>query len=474
MAKLPKVLVFFLAGAVYAWAATSLGSVSSAYFDSAQYLQYGKNLIEEGYYGFHTKPDMNREPGYGIYLAGIIFISKITGLIKDLSSLSEPHNVFWIKWIQSLFLYLVAGICAFRCGFPNRLQKPFFFLLVLSPTSIGAMREIYSEALSIPLSVILLCTIFRSLSNHSLRWQLLSGLFFGAAVLTKSYLYYASWAFLLVLVATLIGTLWKTSNLRSSRWQPLNRPIFGLLLCLFLGGFSAQQIWNSRNTRVFGQNVTETRLSIAIAGKVARLDRAEWTKDLLPAIAASLGTNFCDKFFDPERCSLYDYRGCDVIGNEVRVDYESRFPTKSAADRALKHAMIALWFERPVTQLFGSGLELLRMFFFEAFLDAGTLPSAFFLPARAWHILGSLLFWGLILVSLTRHRRHWTRISPAERYCALFCLFMVAYHATTMAQITNVVRYVFPILPFLYYFVADGISVLIERKRSWIAHPKMT
>ena len=117
-------------------------------------------------------------------------------------------------------------------------------------------------------------------------------------------------------------------------------------------------------------------------------------------------------------------------------------------------------------QLLGNGLELLRMFFFEAVLDSTTFPKPMQGFLRAWHILGSGLFWIFILASWTHF---WLQkdSSGAERSIFLLCAGFIAYHAATMSQITNVVRYVFPILPFLYYFVADGISTALERVSAW-------
>lgn len=473
MRSVKAIPLFLLAGLAYAWLVTSLGEVSAAYFDSLQYLQYGRNLLEQGIYGFQSgEPDMNREPGYGVFLAGLLWLVKSLGLVRDLAAAAEPANVIWLKTIQAYVLFLSAAACAFLGAFPARVRKPFFLVVILSPTCIGAVREIYSEALAIPLSLLLLCFVSRALSSGGVLFPALAGALFGAMVLTKSYFHFASYVFLLAFIFFRGRQIYEWAARRVALRPLLRFPVPLLLFCLFLGGFLSQQAWSLRNARLFGANASEARLSIALAGKVARLDRARWGKDLGPAIAASLGTNFCDKLYNPERCSLFDYRGCDVIGNEVRLDYENRLPTKTEADSSLKRDMVKLWFARPFTQLFGSGLELLRMFFFEAVLDAGTLPSLLQVPARAWHIVGSLAFWCLILVSFTRHRRHWGRLPQVERQLALFCLALLAYHAAMMAQITNVVRYVFPILPFLYYFTADGIAVFIERKRAWTYRPK--
>lgn len=446
-------MLFISAGMLYALVVTSAGEVSGAYFDSLQYLQYGKNLLLHGVYGYQAGvADMNREPGYGTYLGALMLL--------------VGYDTFWIKALQAFTLFVCAGTCAAWGGLPRRLRKPFFFLAILSPTCIGAAREIYSEALAIPLSLLFLLAVSRSLSRSSYVSAAFSGVLFAALVLTKSYFYYASFLFLL------LGTLASVPRIKffSSLGNP--RLLVFLLIAIGAGGIFAQQAWNLRNRSVFGENASEARLAIALAGKVARLDRADWPRDLLPSVAGSLGTNFCDKLYGESRCALFDYRGCDVIGNQFKVQFEQSHPTKIAAEAALKREMLQLWFRRPVTQLYGSGLELLRMFFFEAVLDAGTLPWLLQVPARAWHILGSLLFWSLILISFTRHRRHWARLGANERALALLGLLLIAYHAATMAQITNVVRYVFPILPFLYYFTADGIALLIERNGAWTVRPR--
>jgi hypothetical protein len=311
------------------------------------------------------------------------------------------------------------------------------------------VREIYSEALSIPLSFLLLHFSARSIGRRSAIPAVAAGAVFGLCVLTKSYLFYASFGFL----AAAAAFAWRRDV-----------ALAALFFALAAGGITAQKAWNHRNERLYGVNVSEPRLGIAIAGKVARLDRAKWPRDLPVALAASVGTNFCDARYGGARCALFDYRGCDVIGNEEVVKRRRLYRPASLTDRDVKRDMARLYLERPFTQIFGSLLEIERMAFFEAFLDAGTLPGPLHPPARAWHVVGSLLFWAAILVSWGRLRR----APPGEeRAVTYFCAALLLYHAAAMSQITNVVRYVFPVLPFLYYFTADGIATLIERRGFW-------
>lgn len=448
-----RTCAFFFAGLLYGLLVISAGQTSGIYYDSVQYVAYGANLLREGVYGaIQGVPDMNREPGYGFYLAALFGLVRGVGL-ADLASLSLPEGIFWVKVLQAWLLFLAAGLCAFRGGLQTRMRWPLFFILVFSPSSIGAVREIYSEALAVPLSVLLLFCVARALRQKSRVFSIASAVSFGLLVLTKSYLYHASFVFLAVALG---GFLYKRARTEFS----------GLFLALALGGLVAQQTWNYRNSRLFGENASEARLSIALAGKVARLHQVNWRNDLPVSLAGSLGTNFCDRIFGPERCSQFDYRGCDQIGNDYLARYKSLYGANRLVDQHLKRDMLRLYFERPFTQLAGSGLELLRMFFFEAVLDAGTLPGPFQPLARAWHIAGSLLLWILIVASWRSYWRSWKSLAIPDRHLALFCALLLVYHAGTMAQITNVVRYVFPVIPFLYFFAAGGVVSLINRGRA--------
>jgi hypothetical protein len=442
-----RVALFLLFGLFYAYAATALGHTSEVFFDSRQYFDYARNLLETGVYGLDPgHADMSREPAYGVYLAALFSAVKAAGLTPSLSALLEPARIFWVKALQALTLFVFAGLCAFRGNLPRRVRWPLFLLLVFSPTVLGANRELFSEALAISLSALLHFFLTRSLGGQS-RWNV-AGVFLAAAllVLTKAYLYY----------------LFIPSLLLAAAWAARRRfnPVFFSCLALGLGLFTGQQAWNARNAARFGEKTDNTRLSIALAGKVARIDRVNWHTEALVAIAGGLGTNFCDAHFGAARCSLFDYRGCDEIGNQINYGLRIKLGGQYLADREVKREMIKLYFHRPFTQLLGSSLELIRMFFFEAILDAGTLPTFLQLPARAWHIVGSLLLWALIAVSVAsyargRDKEHFT--------LALACGGILVYHAASMAQITNVVRYVFPVLPFLYFFAADGIGLLLEK-----------
>lgn len=448
--------LFLLLGVTYAFAVTSLGKSAGVFFDSQQYVSYGRNWLATGVYGDTPGvPDMNREPGYGTFLAGVFFLVKQTGLVGDLAAIAEPGNIFWARLAQAFLLFSCAGFCAFGGGLPARLRRPFFLLAILSPTLVGAAREIYSEALAIPLSFLLLGCVSRALARGSKGAGAGVAIAQALLVLTKSYLYPLSLA---LLPFTAVAA-----------WRRQYRFAWLVALPLALGGITAQKAWDARNRALFGDGGNEARKSIAIAGKIARIDHASWRQDLPVALAASVGTNFCDARFGAERCQFFDYRGCDVIGNEILNDYRARYGNGRETDRKIQGDMIALALRRPFSQITGSLLELFRMALFEAVQDATSLPKALQNAARAWHVVGSFGGWVLILVSCAtfwRRRRGW---EPGEAPLFAFCAILVLYHAVTMSQITNVVRYVFPILPFLYYFVADGISVTLERISAWRA-----
>jgi hypothetical protein len=448
-----KTALFLLLGLVYAYAVISLGHASAVYYDARQYFDYAKNLLETGTYGLVPgQPDIHREPGYGVYLAALLAAVKGAGFAPSLEAISSPEKIFWVKLLQAYVLFLSAALCAFHGALPERVRRPFFFLVVLSPTFVGAMREIYSEALAIPLSLLFLFFFSRAIALPGWGNRFGTALAWAAQVLAKSVLYYSCYAFLLLAAAL--------------AFRRRTLPLLLAFVFAATGGLAAQRAWKLR-TASLGANADEARLSIALAGKIARLDEVSWEGNVIPALAASLGTNFCDRHFGADRCAHFDYRACDEVGPRYLREYTRRLGSAHLADEAIKHDMFTLWFHRPLTQLAGSGLELLRMTFFESVIDAGSLPGFLQAPARAWHIVGSLALWALILLSWVRLARTGIRLDTPEGGIVLVCGAILFYHAVSMAQITNVARYVFAVLPFAYYFAADGAALAWEKLRTW-------
>ncbi len=442
-----KIVIFLLFGLAYAFSVIAIGRTSEVYYDSKQYFDYACNLLQSGVYGLIPgTPDMGREPGYGIYLSGLFSLIRGIGFAPDLASIARPENIFWVKMLQAFVLFCCAGITAFLGALPKRIRWAFFLILIFSPSTISAMRELYSEALAIPLAVLWIYFVSKALQGNCPLPFLGVGIIQALLVLTKSYLYYASFLFLLIALAFALRRKW--------------RPIFYVSLAIATGGFVAQKGWNYRNSTMLGQNAHEPRLSLMLAGKIARIDTVNLGEDLSVALAASIGTNFCDRHFGMDRCKNFDYRGSDQKGYETLVRYWERKESGAMVDQMLRRDMLRLYFQKPFTQIFGSGLEILRMFFFESVLDTGTLPRPLQPLGRAWHVAGSLLLWLLILVSWCHFFNAWATFAEAERGLILLCSSLPLFHVITMAQITNVVRYIFPVLPFFYFFAAFGLAQL--------------
>ncbi|MGZ3650418.1 MAG: hypothetical protein ACXWSC_04455, partial [Bdellovibrionota bacterium] len=79
-------------------------------------------------------------------------------------------------------------------------------------------------------------------------------------------------------------------------------------------------------------------------------------------------------------------------------------------------------------------------------------PGAWKLFAQLWHVFGSFLLWLLVLAGISRLR------DPGARRAGLVAGAVIAYHFLFMAQVTNVQRYTEPVIPFLYFFAALGLT----------------
>jgi hypothetical protein len=115
-------------GLAYAYAVIALGHTSAVYYDSEQYVAYGRNLLDSGAYGIIAGvPDTHREPGYGAYLAGGFAFLRAIGLVPDLAAVSDVARIFWVKVAQALTLFGAAAFAA--SSLPPRVRRIFFALL---------------------------------------------------------------------------------------------------------------------------------------------------------------------------------------------------------------------------------------------------------------------------------------------------------------------------------------------------------
>lgn len=447
-----KLSLLALAGVLYALLVAA-SSQSELFFDSVQYHAYARNLIETQTYGEEPGvPDMNREPGYGVFLAILAVMFKALGVIANADGLKAPQALFWVKFTQGALMFATAAAAALAAPWPKRLRTALFALFVFSPTVFGTAREIYSEALALPLSFVFVYFAANALKKPSAQYLAGASLAWALAILTKSYLQYTSIFFI-------AGAAYLLARRRQ-------KALASLLLVTGVVSALANGCWSYRNKVVLGEGVASTRLAIALAGKVARIDQMKLPEELPAALAAAVGSNFCDGLFGAPSCSKFDFRECDRIGPATWARYRRDFPPDSVAEKKLKSDMVALYFEKPVHQLLGSFLEVMRISFFEAVMDTGSLPPPLKTPARAWHAVGSALMWACIALGLLHLRRTWTKTEPHIRAFYVLAALLIGYHYLVMSQITNVVRYVFPVLPFLYVFAATGIARVKHESQS--------
>jgi hypothetical protein len=352
-------------------------------------------------------------------------------------------------------LFVGAYVAAFRSALPQRIQKIFFTLLLISPTLIACQREIFSEALAVPLSLFLIYFFSMAIDrNNSYKKSngamVACGICWACMILTKSYLYYLSFCFLILAIMTLF----------SKKSLPVMKNARKALVVMALSAVIAQNAWDYRNFVQLKGDVGIMRKAIAIIGKVDRLDRADLFNHLGVALAASVGTNFCNRRYSEIQCQPFNYHGCDMIGISVWNEYVAKYPNTKAAMDAVTHDMIKLYFKKPLVQITGTLLEIIRMLFFEATEAFDRVPLILKPLVPLWHALGSLIFLFFVVIGISlyfKKSKSWILENPAQWTLYLFTLIFIFYHFAVMSEFTNVARYIFPILPFIYLWVTQGI-----------------
>jgi hypothetical protein len=300
--------------------------------DSRAYFSYARNLVDTGVYGDAPGlPDMAREPGYGAFLAVLLFafdhVQSFTGWIGT----STESALMWVVFWQILLSVLAFALMAFKSGLPARYRWPIFLVSLLSPTLWGASTVIYSETLVISLMAIFMFFAFRAFTGKTRFWRnaIGAGGAWGAIVLTKGYLEYT---IPVALLAGLIlaGLKWRRGSEEESRAR-LRKWLLAVALVssLFAGG------WSVRNRAVLGDQRSSRRMLNAIAGKVLRVQKFNMPKELTTALAAAVGTNFCNDIYGKSACFLYTIDGADSIGFPLSDRYYRIFSAPALAQSAM-------------------------------------------------------------------------------------------------------------------------------------------
>lgn len=388
--------------------------------DAGQYLLYAKNLWREGVYGITPGVwDAHREPGYPFFLA-LIGAAPILARIADASLLS--FLLFGQSFIFALACWL---FLRHAIAIPSKLRQVCVILLFSSPTVLSAHGVLYSESLSLTLSVLLLTCLGRIDFSRRVLICIFACLVLSA--LTKSY-----WARLWLFAPLLL--LFRRDALAKR-----------LVVAVGGGSVAALITWSLYSSSIASGAEARSREFMNLAGKIRRTNSVNYITEWKPAMASVLGSNFCEQNFGAEVCEKHDFRGSDREGIKFLHEISSRSESPSVL-------LLKEWIGSAPKQLLASSLEFLRMSLFE-FTDIGRFSDSElarkFPPV--WHTFGSVL---LLLAVFTGVRKisyshFWTTVP----------LFVIVFHVAVYVNVSVVARFVLPVLPFLYLFAANGFMI---------------
>lgn len=424
--------------------------------DSYQYFKYGQNLLETGIYGeVLGKPDGRREPGYGAFLAVAIATH------NKLFSLQAPAGYFlsWVVFWQS-FLSAIA-IFAFSSHLEDfRLKWILRGIMFVSPTMWGMNSLIFSETIFV--SMLLLGAAFLvSWVRKGSYFSLLSACFFWSyACLTKDYFS----TFNSLLFIGFCG--WSFWAWKSKSAFPPQR-FLGVAVCCFIAILSLQA-WQKRNEFHFGKDAFADRKAIALAGKVVRVSQIDFAANWKQAVSAAVGTNFCISLYGQEPCFQFHMLGADGHGLMTWGAYQEKFQNKQDAWKHLVKDMFQLYLKSPGKQIIGSLLEVVRIGFIESVPPLTTRFAWLNAIPRLWRFVGSILIMTLAILGAIHVHRIRSRLSPLERGLFMLCGMHILFHFIVMAQVTNLARYGFPILPWVYLFAALGIASIWQKRTGMV------
>ncbi len=418
-----KIIVFFVLylGAIWFGAQPDLSN------DSFSYYSYAKNFAQTGVYGVQPGvPDNGREPGYGIFLGAAIF---------PVVSFFQVGKDFLLKWMviaQTLFFLFSLFLFYKKSSLHLQIKNIFVAIALLSPTFFLAHSILFSESLALSLMILILAYG----DQFRVRYGIL-GVLFGLLLITKLYFLLLA---LLLLLGSLFFMLYCYKKTKVLERRALSLAYIASIALVF------PLSWNIR-TALSVDNPPTNRMLFVLVGKVYRPTIWNFREEWSAALAASVGSNFCDRKFGEEVCWKYDYR----LGDKLA---ESFLKISENVDGfSAKKEVAFYWLRTFPMQMVGSFLEVLRMVFFEFITFPSDAPQGLRLFGQAWHVLGSALVWALVILGW---KKSWSS------YHGVLAMIFLGYHILIMSQLTNVQRYIVPVLPCMYLLASWGVIRLQE------------
>jgi hypothetical protein len=424
--------IFFVLAAAYL-ALIFFRAAPALHDESLSYFEYGVNLVRTGTYG--SVPGVSddlREPGYGTYLAVVmapaLFFERVSA-----APLSQEFLLRWIVCAQALcFLACLWAFLRFA-RLPERLKWFCAALALLSPTLWASNGDIYSEPVAVCGAFLLMTLISRE------GWRKPRALVAGSVICTWLLLTKMYWMYFFPLVVA--GAILAGLRARSRFALPLAVPCLVAVLVMLA--------WGQR--RVERPQLEHMRTILQLAGKVYRHESWNLATEWKPALLASCCLATCSERYGVV-CDKFTWTVSDNVGYALVADWQQH-PERH--EKNLLAEILLHWARTFPEQILSSGLELLRIVFFEAATVYPDSPAWWRWFGKLWHLLGSAAIGTLALLGMFRLRR---TEDPGLRRTALLAGAFVLYHLVIMAQVTNVQRYSVPMLPYLYFFAAAALS----------------
>jgi hypothetical protein len=425
---MPGVLCAIYAIIVVFTASPNLNDEAEAYFN------YGRNLLDTGTYGVVAGvPDDFREPGYGFFLAAAIaparpFLSGQEAMLR------------WLVLVQASLFACAVFFFFQRAQLPLALRWFTLGVFLLSPTLAGANGAIYSEAIVITLMLVIL-TALAGPGFPRPRSLAVIGLAASYLLLTKMYLLFlvpiGAAAFLVAAVRMKGAGLGREAAMRLL--------VVTVLVSLpFLA-------WSARGRGLEKRHKHNDRIIIQLAGKVYRHKQWNLREEWKPALLASCCASTCLNRYGAGTCNKFTWITSDPLGYQVLQEWIDR-PPEQKKKSVLRETLEYWWSTLPI-QIVSSGLELVRIAFFEG---ASVSPESGFLWrkfAQLWHFFGSLLVWAIALAGMFLAWKE-RKTDSFIRRASIGGGALIVYHLVFMSQVTNVQRYSVPLLPWFYWFAS--------------------
>ena len=445
--RLPYIQIAFFICFVY-WFFLAAVSETVVAYDSIGYENLGTLLKEKGWIEYFTTGPQ-REPAYPLILSWAMHIGQFFGTTYQTVLIFFQLGLLYLSQILTIKILKRIRISKILVAFVILYQG-------FSPALVGAAFRVYSEILTIPLSLLIILASHRAWGSLFQKQRQAA---LGALALALSFLLMLMVKGIFELITPLFLCAWVLYflfNIKKERTYLANLGIF--LLTFIVIFYGSVHLYKSLNKKYNGEYTLTDRGAWALYGNTSRrMEPLTWPR-FKAALASVPGWGTCYQLVGPEACQFWSYTESDNRGSQKRHELEVQGLSKEALNRTLINFSISEAMKNPLQYALLALVESLKLFFWESLEVTLTIFPRPVLRVYNLNFLRSFIYFAAPLLTISsvlyggfcllknKGRRSTDKTSSQTIIVRSILIFLICYLASHSMFLVDP-RYSLPLSP---------------------------